>query len=515
MTESPFVPLPGSYRAALTGVEEIGAVASDETIGVTLILRRRAELPAELVTGPETVSREKLADSYGADPADVELVVGALSMAGIEVAEVDVGSRRISATGPASALVELFGAELTRVRQDDTEFRARSGELRLPVALDGVVLAVLGLDSRPQARTYFHAHAQTAASSSYDPPTLGAVYGFPADTDGTGHTVGVIELGGGFAQADLKAYFTGLKIAPPTVNAVGVDGAENVAGKDPNGADGEVLLDIEVIGALAPKAVQNVYFGPNTDQGFVDAISAAVHATPTPTAISISWGQCEDQWTAQGRTSMDQAFADAAALGITVTVAAGDNGCYDGVSDGKVHVDFPASSPHVLACGGTTLHTSTSGTISSETVWNDGSSGGATGGGVSDTFPVPSWQSGAGVPNRSGGGTGRGVPDVAGDADPETGYNIRVDGKAMVIGGTSAVAPLWAALTCRLSQAVGKPLGLLQTALYASAKAGTTATGFHDITSGNNGVYSAGPGWDACTGLGSPKGAALLEVLKS
>jgi kumamolisin len=513
MTESPFVPLPGSYRAALAGVEEIGAVATDERIGVTLILRRRAELPAELVTGPETIGRGALADSYGADPADVELVVGALSVAGIEVAEVDVGSRRISATGSASALGEMFGGQLSRVRRDGTEFRARTGQLRLPVALDGVVTAVLGLDSRPQARAYFRKHKQPTSSTSYDPPTLGALYGFPADTDGSGHTVGVVELGGGFAQSDLQAYFGGLKIATPTVNAVGVDGAENVAGQDPNGADGEVLLDIEVIGALAPKAVQNVYFGPNTDQGFVDAISTAVHATPTPTAISISWGQSEDQWTAQGRTAMDQAFADAAALGVTVTVAAGDNGSADGQTDSKQHVDFPASSPHVLACGGTTLHASTSGTISSETVWNDGSNGGATGGGVSDTFPIPSWQSGAGVPNRSGGGTGRGVPDVAGDADPQTGYNIRVDGNTMVIGGTSAVAPLWAALACRLSQAVGKPLGLLQTALYASAKAGKAAAGFHDITSGNNGAYKAGPGWDACTGLGSPQGSALLEVL--
>jgi kumamolisin len=515
MTESQFVPLSGSYRAALIGVVKIGDVAPDERIGVTLILRRRAELPTELVTGPETISRDRLADSYGADPADVELVVGALKTAGIDVAEVDMGSRRISAAGSASALAELFGARLTRVRQDGAEFRARSGELRLPVALDGVVLAVLGLDSRPQARTYYRKHKQPAASSSYDPPALATVYGFPANTDGTGHTVGVIELGGGFAQSELQAYFSGLKIATPTVNAVGVDGAKNVAGQDPNGADGEVLLDIEVIGALAPKATQNVYFGPNTDQGFVDAISTAAHASPTPTAISISWGQSEDQWTQQGRTAMDQVFADAAALGITVTVAAGDNGSPDGLTDGKQHVDFPASSPHVLACGGTTLHASTTGTISSETVWNDGSNGGATGGGVSDTFPIPSWQSGAGVPNRVGGGTGRGVPDVAGDADPQTGYNIRVDGKPMVIGGTSAVAPLWAALACRLSQAVGKPLGFMQTALYASAKAGKAVPGFHDITSGDNGAYKAGPGWDACTGLGTPQGTALVDVFKS
>jgi kumamolisin len=213
---------------------------------------------------------------------------------------------------------------------------------------------------------------------------------------------------------------------------------------------------------------------------------------------------------------MDQVFADAGALGITVTAAAGDNGSPDGQTDGKQHVDFPASSPHVLACGGTTLHATGSTVISSETVWNDGSNGGATGGGVSDTFPIPSWQAKAGVPNRSGGGTGRGVPDVAGDADPQTGYKIRVDGNDMVIGGTSAVAPLWAALACRLSQAVGnKPLGLMQAALYKAATAGKATAGFRDITSGDNGAYKAVPGWDACTGLGTPLGTALVEVFKS
>ncbi|HEX3785802.1 MAG TPA: S53 family peptidase [Pseudonocardiaceae bacterium] len=522
MTETPFVALAGSSRATLADVEDIGSVDPAERIGVTLVLRRRAELPTELVEGSQTLSQSEFAEAYGADPADVDLVVGVLNVAGIEVADISVGSRRISTTGPVSAFGDLFGATLRNVRGAAVpggaavEFRARSGELRVPVALDGVLVAVLGMDSRPQARAQYRTHkAKTAAATSYDPPTLATVYGFPANTDGTGHSVGIIELGGGFAQTDLDAYFQGLGIATPTVQAVSVDGAQNVAGQDPNGADGEVLLDIEVLGSLAPKATQSVYFGPNTDQGFIDAVSTAVHATPTPTAISISWGQSEDQWTAQSRTALDSAFADAAALGITVTVAAGDGGSADGQQDGNAHVDFPASSPHVLACGGTSLHASTTGTITSETVWNDGSSGGATGGGVSDTFPAPSWQATAGVPARSGGGTGRGVPDVAGDADPETGYNIRVDGNAVVIGGTSAVAPLWAALICRLSQSVGRPLGLVQTALYASSAAGKATTGFRDITSGNNGAYAAGPGWDACTGLGTPEGNALVQVLKS
>jgi kumamolisin len=257
-----------------------------------------------------------------------------------------------------------------------------------------------------------------------------------------------------------------------------------------------------------------VYFAPNTDAGFLDAIAEATHASPTPTAMSISWGQSEDQWTAQARTAMDQALADAAALGVTVTVAAGDNGSSDATTGTAPHVDFPAASPHVLACGGTSLTLTASGTISSETVWNDGTSGGATGGGVSDTFALPSWQTGAGVPVRLGTSkSGRGVPDVAGDADPRTGYQIYVDGQAQVIGGTSAVAPLWAGLVARLAQAKGAKLGLLAPTLYSGAHTGKATTGLRDITSGSNGGYSAHAGWDACTGLGTPNGTALLALL--
>jgi kumamolisin len=235
--------------------------------------------------------------------------------------------------------------------------------------------------------------------------------------------------------------------------------------------------------------------------------------------VSISWGQSEDQWSQQTRNSLDAAFADAAALGVTVTVAAGDNGSSDDPSGGTgVHCDFPASSPHALACGGTKLTGDTSTyTITSEVVWNElANKEGAGGGGVSDVFPVPPWQANAGVPPIAGGtATGRGVPDVAGNADPVTGYLVVVDGKQQPIGGTSAVAPLWAGLLARLSQATGKKFGLLQPLIYAGVSPGGPAPGFNDIVSGNNGAYKAGPGWDACTGLGSPNGQALLTRLSS
>ncbi|GIL30608.1 S53 family peptidase [Actinocatenispora comari] len=520
MTDEAFVPVPGSRRgAALPHAQESGRLDDAERLETTLVLRRRSPLPAELVTGSATVTRAEFADRYGADPADVEAVRSALTGQGLEIVSVDPASRRIVVGGPLATQAAVFGARLSRMSAPNpfdggtVAYRHREGELRLPAALAGVVTAVLGLDDRPQARAAFRVAAAEATTASFTPPQLGTVYGFPTDVDGTGQTVAIIELGGGFAQADLDAYFGELQLTPPTVTAAGVDGGQNRPGGDPSGADGEVLLDIEVVGGLAPGAHQIVYFAPNTDQGFLDAVSTAIHADPTPVAVSISWGASEDQWTEQARTSFDQALADAAALGVTVTAAAGDGGSADGATDGTAHTDFPASSPHVLACGGTSLTADAStGAVRAETVWNSGSGGGATGGGVSTAFDLPSWQQQVGVPAGPNGGAGRGVPDVAADADPATGYRVRVDGKDLVIGGTSAVAPLWAALLARLAQRAGHGFGLVQPTLYGTTAAGAVAPGFRDVTTGGNGAYEAGPGWDACTGLGVPT-AALADVL--
>ena len=277
------------------------------------------------------------------------------------------------------------------------------------------------------------------------------------------------------------------------------------------------IRDIEVVGAVAPGASIAVYFTPNTNQGFVDAVSTAIHdTTHHPSVISISWGGPESTWSQTAINSMDSTCQSAAALGITITVAAGDNGSTDGETGNNV--DFPASSPHVLGCGGTALNAS-NGVRQSEVVWNDqASGGGATGGGVSAVFPLPSWQENAAVPaplatthkhKKSSANTGgRGVPDVAGDASPDTGYQIIVDGEQEVVGGTSAVAPLWAGLIAVLNQQLGKNLGFLNPQLYPLGEAP-----FFDITSGNNGAFSAGTGWDPCTGLGSPNGKLLLNAL--
>jgi kumamolisin len=509
--------LPGSTRRPLASSRAAGTPDPAEQVAVTLVLRRRS--PLTDTTTP--MSREEFAAAHGADPEDVQRVRDTLTAAGIDVTDVDAASRRIQARGEISALERLFGTTLELVESPDPVaartviHRQRTGALAVPDPLAGVVVAVLGLDDRPQGRARFVPAA--AASSSFTPLELGTIYRFPTGTTGQGQTLAILELGGGFTAADLDAYWQRIGVTdPPSVTAVGVDGAVNAPESDPSGADGEVLLDIEVAGALAPGSDVVVYFAPNTDRGFLDALATAVHADPTPAAVSISWGQSEDQWTGQAMTAMDDALADAAALGVTVCVASGDNGSVDNGSDGHTHVDFPAASPHALACGGTTLQADpSSGSVRSETVWFHGEGQGGSGGGVSDVFGVPSWQSAVGVPgDPDTGGTGRGVPDVGGDADPATGYAVRVDGRDMVIGGTSAVAPLWAALVCRLAEALGRPPGLLQPALYARVGEGAPAPGLRDITTGSNGAYRAGPGWDACTGLGVPDGEALLERLR-
>jgi kumamolisin len=317
-----------------------------------------------------------------------------------------------------------------------------------------------------------------------------------------------VELGGGYRTTDVDAYFAGLATPTPSIVVIDVDGAANAPGTA-DGADDEVMLDIEVAGAVAPGAALALYFAPNTDQGFLDAVGTAVHdSTHRPSVVSISWGGPESTWTAQAMNQMEAAFTAAASMGVTITAAAGDNGSTDGVTDGLQHADFPASAPHALACGGTSL------TSTAEVVWNSlASGGGATGGGISDQFKLPTYQSAAKVPPSSNPGNhvGRGIPDVAGDADPDTGYSVRVDGQNLVVGGTSAVAPLWAGLLARLNQQLGTTVGFVHPHLYIP----TVAATFWDVTSGNNGAYQAGRGWDACTGLGRPKGTALLDSLRS
>ncbi len=521
------IPLKGSDRAPLPGSKLLGPCVPSERVQVTLFLRRRDQQGLRdrvnrVISGDPScghLRREDFERQFGAEPADMSAVKTFAGQHGLSVVEESAGRCTVVLAGTVAQMEAAFGVKLQEYEHPSGNFRGRQGYVQLPVELDGIVLAVLGLDNRPQAKPHFKLrdahHTATrrphATPAAFTPTQLASLYDYPAAT-GAGQCVGIIELGGGFTQGDLQTYFSNLGVGMPTVKAVSVDGGTNSPTGDANGPDGEVMLDIEVVGAVAPEATIAVYFAPNTDAGFLDAVTTAIHDTTNkPSVISISWGGPESNWTQQAMTAMDAAFQAAAALGVTICVASGDNGSSDGVADGADHVDFPASSPFALACGGTSVHANKT-NITSEVVWNDGANGGAGGGGVSCFFPVPSWQANLQVATSNGVTAAlrsRGVPDVAGDADPVTGYEVLIDGTNTVIGGTSAVAPLWAGLLARINQLAGKSSGLIQPQLYQNVQA------LRDITQGNNGDFSASAGWDACTGLGSPDGQKVAAIFKA
>ena len=503
------VPLEGSIPPPQVDASPAGAIDPSSDVEVTVYLRPRSDRANMARPGAHSfLTREELAATRGADPDDLSRLENFARSHALSVIEVDPAGRRLRLWGSAGAMESAFGVEFQRYEHAAGHFRSHLGPVHVPGDLRDAVVGVLGLDNRPQANTRFRLSENPA--SSYTPLAIAQLYGEIADARASGVTVALIELGGGFTSSDLDTYFSALGVATPTVSATSVDGASNQPTGSTSGPDTEVMLDIEVVGAIAQGANIIVYFAPNTDQGFADAISAAVHdATRAPQIISISWGGPESSYTTQTVKVFEEALTDAASVGVTVFVAAGDNGSTDGVTGNEAHVDYPASSPQVVGCGGTRLAVR-DGTISSEVVWNDLPSGGATGGGVSAIFPLPSWQGTAHVPPSANPGAevGRGVPDVAADADPDSGYQVRADGTDLVVGGTSAVAPLYAGLTALAIAQAGHPFGLVNPRLYEFGD-----RVFNDITSGGNGAYRSAVGWDPCTGLGSPKAASYISSL--
>ena len=528
--------LKGSYREPFKGANLKGQLNPDERLEISIRVRPRqpwastsecTTMCAMPLAHRQYLTREEFALRYGANPADFQQLEQFARQFGLKEMDRHAGQRTMRLAGTVKAMQTAFGVKLEAAEQGKLKFRHRTGPIHLPADIAPLVEGVFGLDDRPVVRPHFQFKPfpggkrprATSGPQPFTPLEVAKLYNFPANLDGTGQCIGFLEFGGGFDPNELNTYFTNLGVAMPQVVAVPVNGGANSPTGDPNSADGEVMLDIEVAGAIAPKAALAVYFAPNTDAGFLDALRAAIHdPTNKPSIISISWGGPESDSTEQSLQDFDAACQEAAALGVTICVAAGDHGADDSDSPSKtVYVDFPASSPHVLACGGTHLEASGD-SISTETVWIT-HDGWATGGGVSEVFPVPSWQANANVPPsvNPGGIKGRGVPDVAGDADANTGYIVLVDGSQGASGGTSAVAPLWSALIARLNQGLGKPVGFVNPLLY---QAPANTQGFRDIVSGNNGsfssdkkFYSAGPGWDACTGWGSPNGTQLLKAL--
>jgi kumamolisin len=450
MTTSEKVVLSGSASIARTDATVLDTPPDmAEVVQLVLLVRRREEIPDSLVTGLVAITRDELAQKYGADPADIRLVSDIVEGCGLRVVSADAASRRVVVEGTLARAASAFNVKFSHYEASDafigSPVRYRGhGDLHMPADLDGVVVSVFGLDNQPRVIPMFRL-IEGQPQIVYTPPDMAKLYAFPAETDGNGQTLAIVTVTGGYHQQDVDAYFAQLGLPVPSITVVSVNGVQNAPGpadQPPGPADIEAALDVEIAGALVP---------------------------------------------------------------------AGGNDEHDGGS----HVNYPASSPHVLSIGGTTLVGDPgAGTIDSETVWNAGS-GRATGGGVSNLFDLPDWQEQAGVPNRFGKAKkGRGVPDVAANADANTGYQFLLNGKIAFVGGTSAATPLWAALVCRLAQAVGRPLGLLQPLIYREQTAGHACAGFRDISTGDNGSYAAAPGWDPNTGLGSPDGTALLNVLR-
>ena len=525
MASKKYVEIDGSQRDAPRTASLVSAARSSGPIEVSVYLKARDDDPLlsmAPVTAAEAAARRKsavlrsrqdvAAERAESHAADIDKIIAFANAAGLTVVKTDPGRRLVKLAGSIEKMEAAFRTKLHDYHDGEVAFRARAGSLSVPEDIADVVDAVLGLDTRPQAKPRLVRHAATKAVTGHLPNEVAKLYDFPPTPGmGKGQCIGIVELGGGYRDSDTALAFKAMGLTPPKVTAVSVSGGTNQPGPDPN-SDGEVALDIQVAAGAAPAAAVAVYFAPNTTQGFADAITKAVHdAQNRPSVISISWGSAESNWTGQGLRVMAAALRDAAHLGVTVFAASGDNLATDGEQDGRAHVDFPASSPYVVGCGGTVIDV-TGGKITQEKVWN--SQGSGTGGGVSDVYPVPGYQKQAPVPKPPQGRKAhRGVPDIAGDADPSSGYRVVVGGMSGVIGGTSAVAPLWAGLVALLNEACGQPLGFIHPVLYG------TASALRDITDGDNKAgsigFNAGPGWDACTGLGVPKGKDLLQLFKT
>lgn len=530
MPEPTLVPLPGSERHEQPGATRIGPVPADETIEFSVVVRPRKGAPDmeqvarnAAITG-KFLSREELAEAAAPDPADVQAVEEYAQRNGLTVEGVNPVTRRVKLAGSAAAVKQAFGVSLDRYEHRGTTFRGRTGPVLVPERLADIIVGVLGTDDRPMAHRLTTVAPQFVSGDSV-PMTavqMASYYNYPAGLDGTGQCIGIIEFGGGYFIQDINTYFTQLGMNTPSIVDVPVAGGSNspTPGTGLTNDTGsletaEVELDIEVAGSAAPGASLAVYFvGTASTNNWVDAITAAINdSTNNPSVLSISWGLAEDAAPPQFLTPVDQALTSAAAVGLTVLIASGDQGStgswgQQGPPDTLAHVNFAASSPNATGVGGTVLQPDGSGGVAGEVVWNNGATTAASGGGVSKFFnTVPSFQSAAGIspvsanpPNNPG----RGVPDVSANADN---YQIFVRGQNVPVGGTSAATPLWAALIARVNQGISGRAGLLQAMLYGPLR---TAGALNDITTGDNGAYTAGAGWDACTGLGTPNGTAIL-----
>jgi len=513
------VPLKGSDRAAPEGATLVGDVEPDERITVTVLVKRRTAdkfepgSAGDLARLRKPVTRQALAAQRHRTHARAAARIHKLAASyGLHVSRIDLVQRTVEIEGTVRQMAEIFGATLRIYDDGRRRFRARVGQLVIPAEIAPWTRAVLGFDERPMPAYRLQAQAGAGAGSGLWPTEMAALYGIPLDRDVSSASVGIVALGGGYLAADLKAALAAMKREAPVVVDVPVAGNGNTFDDGTTAAEQEIALDLQVMAALLPKAKITVYFAGNSRDSLVAAIRQAVlDDVNRPQVISVSWGSAEKFWNETGYEAMQAALADAIRLRVSMVFASGDELATGGLTDGKVHVWFPASSPYVLGCGGTSPILGAGNTsIASEAVWNEGFSG--TGGGISDVFPVPAYQEKLALPKSlNDGNVRRGVPDVAGAAASTPGYRIVVNGTEVIMDGTSAATPLWAALIAMVNAARGEPVGFLNSALYSNPDA------FRLIDRGNNRIggkgYDAGPGWNACTGLGVPKGEDIIAAL--
>ena len=567
MTITKHIAIKGSTRPSVPDAKRIGAADPDQKIKVSIYARRNPNPPAAVMARLEGLgtqlpkdrkylSNEEFDQVFGADPKELDAIAAWAKQNNLTVTEQNVSQKRVSVEGTIKDITGTFSVQLDEYEHPEFgHFRGRAGKVYVAPELYDIIEGVFGLDTRPIGKSHrkhgrgsapwedFVTKDATSAKKpkkltniwpgTFFPLQVAGLYNYPTASDGTGQNVAVFAFNGdgpdgrgGYSLPALKTYFQSvLGQQVPSITDVVIQGRGNVPGPDTQASanrgdsTGEVMLDMCVVGSVAPGAKIFMYFTEFNSQGWVNALHDAIAGTNNISVISISYGNPEQDpngaWTAMSLNVVNQALEASNAKGITICVASGDSGSYDGGTK-SIEVDFPASSPFVLGVGGTKLAASANGkTISSESAWNELLRGaGAGGGGISVVFSKPAYQNGVTVPPSANPphGIGRGVPDVAAVADPLTGVVImHVGGKTLEpIGGTSASAPLWASLIARLNQELNASCGFLNPVLYA--KCATNV--LNDITVGNNGAYSAATGWDACTGLGTPDGEKLLNALR-
>ncbi len=531
MTDTHVV-LSGSDRPRKHDAERVRDVDPASAVQVTVTVRG-PDLPQ--VTPGKSISREEFERSYSARPADMEAAASELGHYGLEVLDSAPSTRSLRLRGTAAQMDAAFRASLGIYRHDGSDFRGREGSLEIPTSLEGIVTGVFGLDQRRVARRVpgippHQGSAESVADGALSPADLEERYRFPSG-EGEGQTVAIAEFGGAYFPDDLATFCSQQGRPEPTVRQVGLGmpllTEQEVMALPPAQREdvleeaGEVNMDVQIVAGLCPGADIVVYFATFDQKGWVDLLNEVIKGVPAgPVAVSVSWGLAEDSadFSAAARRVIDHRLQAAALLGITVCVSAGDDGSGDQVRDGNAHVNFPASSPNVLAVGGTQLDGD------QEVAWwqspgDRAHGGGATGGGISKVFPQPSWQT---VEVSSPDGrtvTGRIIPDIAALAGPPF-YQLVLLGKAAPNGGTSASAPLWAALIARTAAAASPQRApvFLAPLLYGAGPGGHPlgTSVCRDITSGDNTStppgwgFAAGPGFDAVSGWGVPDGPPLV-----